>query len=31
MDPTSTAASRELRGKIDMIRIDLDNLMGCQN
>ena len=30
-DPTSTAASRERHGKIDVIGIDLNHLMGCQN
>ena len=29
-DPTSTVASRELRGTIDVIGIDLDHIMGCQ-
>ena len=31
MDLTSMAASSELRGQIDVIGIDLNHLMGCQN
>ena len=30
-DPSSTTVARELLGKIDVIGIDFDHLMGCQN